>query len=70
MVFFFKYREVLLHCDSALSYIAYFEDHTAFLQRQVRSINSNVWIAQRNDWPVPNSPNSTWEWYFATVSFL
>ncbi|XP_060599747.1 uncharacterized protein LOC132753324 [Ruditapes philippinarum] len=38
-------------------------------QRLVRSITSDVWIAQRNDWPRPNSANSTWEWYFAKRNY-
>jgi len=35
-----------------------------------RGINCDVWIAQRTDWPTPNSKNSTWEWYFAVVCTL
>ncbi|XP_045184814.2 uncharacterized protein LOC123542856 [Mercenaria mercenaria] len=50
----------------------FYFDKAAYIyegQRSVRSIKSDVWIAQRNDWPVPNSPNSTWEWYFATPNY-
>ncbi|XP_053387920.1 uncharacterized protein LOC128545888 [Mercenaria mercenaria] len=38
-------------------------------RRQVRGITTDVWIAQRNDWPKAGSPNSTWEWYFATPNY-
>ncbi|KAJ8307887.1 hypothetical protein KUTeg_014534 [Tegillarca granosa] len=33
--------------------------------KTVRGIKCDVWITQRNDWPVGNPQNSTWEWWFA-----
>ncbi|KAL4216347.1 hypothetical protein ACF0H5_024074 [Mactra antiquata] len=38
-------------------------------RRIARGIITDVWTAQRNDWPAPNSPNSTWSWYFATSNY-
>merc|ERR1711894_823558 len=33
--------------------------------KTVRGIDCDVWITQRNDWPLGYPQNSTWEWWFA-----
>ncbi|XP_014775129.1 uncharacterized protein LOC106872607 [Octopus bimaculoides] len=35
-------------------------------QRTVRGILCDVWIAHRDDYPLPKSTLSVWEWYFAS----
>lgn len=40
------------------------------LQKQNRAIDCDTWIATRTDYPFSFPQNSTWEWYFATVSII
>ncbi|KAK3095217.1 hypothetical protein FSP39_011664 [Pinctada imbricata] len=68
-----KYAPDAIHVRIRNSKEFFYFDKTQYAYegvKNVRGIDCNVWIGNRQDWPTGSPTNTTWEWYFAVTDWV